>query len=362
MAHHDLADLPNLRQVLDAELAAGPDAGVAATIVGPGTRHDIAVGGNGLGGALTPESVVPWSCSSKPVGAIAFAAAWDRGKLRPDDLVAEHLPEFAVDGKDGIRVRDLLTHTTGIPDPLLQLDTQGGELPPWEQLEPLVWAVITAARPAHAPGSAMDYSPLSNWFVLDRLLAAVEGTEPGASYRATMERFGLRATLGVDPALDPAHRVRCVATPDETDGLERMLVAARLPMPGTGVWGTVSDLGAVGEVLLGCAADEDPVLAPSTVEAITATHWVSASRKELSTADFDYGLGFMTLTRLFGTQCSFRTYGHAGGNNSTLMVDPRAGVVIAVYWNRRLSDVRAVVRRVALVDAVYRDLGLTGGA
>jgi len=343
-----------LNSILDAELAAGPDAGVQLSISDAGARYDISVGGNGRAATMTADTVVPWACSSKPIGAIAFGRAWDAGRLGPDDLVADYLPEYAAAGKQAVRIRDLLTHTTGVPDPLLNLDTGGAALPSWTELEPMIWAVITAAEPVQPPGTAMSYNPISNWFTLDRVLAAVNGGAPGDSYRTTCRLLGLSATLGT-AELDPAVTVRCVATPDEEVGLSRMSVAAAQPLPGTGVWGTMRDLRAVGEALLGRTA-ADPLLAPATIEAMTSTHWLGQSRRVLSTTDFDYGLGFMTLPHLFGKKCSFRTYGHAGGNNSTLLVDPQWDMVIAVYWNCRLSDVRAVTRRVALVDAIYSDL------
>lgn len=355
MTDHALAGFPSLHSVLHAELADGPDPGVQLSISHAGARHDLSVGGNGQGAAMTADTVVPWTCSSKPIGAIAFGRAWDAGLLRPDDLVADYLPEYAAAGKHAVRIRDLLTHTTGVPDPLLDLDTDAtsGTLPSWAELEPMIWELITAAAPVRPPGTAMSYNPLSNWFTVDRVLAAVDGGKPGDSYRATCRLLGVSATLG---APDPATTVRCVATPEEELGLRRLLVAATQPLPGTGVWGTMRDLRAVGEALLACARGESPLLAQSTVEAMTSTHWPGQSRRVLSITDFDYGLGFMTLPYLFGKECSFRTYGHAGGNNSTLLVDPQWDLVVAVYWNRRLSDVRAVTRRVALVDALYRDL------
>ncbi|HEY0497664.1 MAG TPA: serine hydrolase domain-containing protein [Kutzneria sp.] len=356
MVDDSLADFPCLRDILDAELAEGPDAGVQLSISHAGVTHDVSVGGNGNGAAMTAATVVPWTCSSKPIGAIAFGRAWDAGRLRPDDLVADHLPDYAAAGKQAVRIRDLLTHTSGVPDPLLSLDTGDAALPSWAELEPMIWSVITASEPVRPPGTEMNYSPISNWFTLDRLLAAIDGGAPGDSYRATCRLLGLSATLGA-PDLDPAAIVRCVAVPEEEANLRRTSVAGALPLPGTGVWGTMRDLRVVGDSLLACAdADANPLLAPATVEAMTSTHWLGQSRRVLSTTDFDYGLGFMTLPHLFGKECSYRTYGHAGGNNSTLLVDPQWNIVIAVYWNRRLSDVRAVTRRIALVDAIYRDL------
>jgi len=50
--------------------------------------------------------------------AITSAAAWlliQEGKLSVDERVADIVPEFATNGKEGIRVEQLMTHTAGFP-------------------------------------------------------------------------------------------------------------------------------------------------------------------------------------------------------------------------------------------------------
>lgn len=357
-----LAGFPRLGEVLAAELGPGAEAGVQLSIAHQGRLFDLAVGENGRSAPMTPQAVVPWTCSSKPIGALAFGRAWDAGLIHPDHPVAEYLPEYGAAGKSRVRIRDLLTHTTGVPDPLagVDVDSAGGALPGWDELEQVVWEVIVAAEPKQPPGTAMMYNPLANWFTLDRVLAAVNGGGSGDSYRDTCRMLGLSATLGLARS-SAASAVRCVAAAGEEENLRRVSIASTLPLPGTGVWGTMRDLRAVGEALLACtdaaaSASGPALLAPATAEAMTCTHWPAKSRRLLSTTDFDYGLGFMTLPHLFGDQCSYRAYGHAGGNNSALLVDPQNRVVLAVYWNRRLADVPTVTRRKALVDAVYQDL------
>lgn len=54
-----------------------------------------------------------WSCS-KPVCSLAALILIDRGLLDPDAPVAHYWPEFAANGKHDIRVRHLLSHTSGV--------------------------------------------------------------------------------------------------------------------------------------------------------------------------------------------------------------------------------------------------------
>ncbi len=352
-----LADLglTGTRDLLHAEIEHGLQSGAVLSVSYRGEVVDVVAGDNGAGAPLAAETTVPWTCSSKPLGAIAFAAAWEAGAVDPETPVVEVLPEFTGGGKDLVRVRDLLAHTTGIPEPMASVDTAGADITSWDDVDALIWSTICAAGTTAEPGSAMIYNPVTNWFVLDRVLNALGGGAPGDSYRSLFERLGLSATLGADWTLPGERRVEVVAAPDQRAGLEAMQLASALPLPGVGVWGTVGDLRVVGEVLLGGGA---PVIGPAAVEALTTTRWPGTPDRFVVDTDFAYGLGVMTGRLVMGRRCSDRVYGHAGGNTSTLLVDPTFDLVVAVYWNGRQNDVRTVGRRYALVRALYRDLGL----
>ena len=75
---------------------------------------DAALGENRPGEPLTRGHLMLWLSSTKPVPAVAVAQLWERGLLELDDPVALHVPEFAANGKEGITLRHLLTHTAGI--------------------------------------------------------------------------------------------------------------------------------------------------------------------------------------------------------------------------------------------------------
>lgn len=352
--------LGSVRALLDAEVERGLETGVQLAVSFRGERVETATGTDGAGGPLTSDTYVPWTCSAKPVGALAFGRAWESGVVDLDTRVADVLPEFAAGGKDQVRVRDLLTHTTGLAEPLMAL-TAGAvtSATSWADVDALIWSVICQAPAGSLPGAAMTYNPVTHWFVLDRLLNALAGGDPGDTYRAMLDTLGLTATLGVDPQQPAEQRVTVGSSEESSTGLEYMELASVLPLPGVGVWGTMRDLRVVGEVLLARGVLGDGrVVGSSTVEALTSTHWPGSGHRSICDTDFPYGLGLMTQPALFGRRCSARTFGHAGGNTSTLLVDPLFDLVVAVYWNGRLDDVKTVARRYALVRALYDDLGL----
>src|SRR5579864_1418506 len=53
---------------------------------------------------------------TKPVTATAVMLLVERGKVTLDDRVADFVPTFAQQGKGDVRIRHLLTHTSGLPD------------------------------------------------------------------------------------------------------------------------------------------------------------------------------------------------------------------------------------------------------
>ena len=67
---------------------------------------------------LAPDSVLHWASVSKPLVAVAIMQLAEAGKLSLDDPVTEHVPYFSMAdprAKD-ITLRQLLTHTAGMPD------------------------------------------------------------------------------------------------------------------------------------------------------------------------------------------------------------------------------------------------------
>ncbi len=66
---------------------------------------------------ITPHTLFELASVSKTFTATSVLILYDRGKLSLDDDVRKHLPELPVyDKSHAIRIRDLLQHTSGLPD------------------------------------------------------------------------------------------------------------------------------------------------------------------------------------------------------------------------------------------------------
>jgi CubicO group peptidase (beta-lactamase class C family) len=65
---------------------------------------------------MRKDTVFDLASLTKPIAtAAAVLVLVDQGRLDPNDLVAKYLPAFACNGKENVRLRHLLTHTSGLP-------------------------------------------------------------------------------------------------------------------------------------------------------------------------------------------------------------------------------------------------------
>jgi len=103
--------------------------------------------------------------------AVTSAALWllaQDGKIAFDDFVSQYVPEFAANGKESIRVENLLTHTAGFPS---------------AKFDPLEWDDPERRRSRFAswtvewePGSRFEYHPASSMWVVAELIERISGT------------------------------------------------------------------------------------------------------------------------------------------------------------------------------------------
>src|SRR5688572_4504951 len=115
---------------------------------------------------MTPDSIMLWLSSGKPLTAVAVARLWERGLLGLDDPIVKFIPEFAAHGKETITLRHLLTHTA----PLRMLDT-GWPAASWEQIIGRIAAM--RPEPRWVPGRTAGYSAHLTWFILGEIVRRV---------------------------------------------------------------------------------------------------------------------------------------------------------------------------------------------
>lgn len=119
---------------------------------------------------VTPETPLCIFSASKGVTAALIHLLDERGVLHVGDPVAEYLPGFARNGKEGITLAHVLSHRAGVPnvpEEVLDLDRIGD----WEYQRELMYA----AKPVHRPGKRQAYHAVSGGNVLGEVVRAATG-------------------------------------------------------------------------------------------------------------------------------------------------------------------------------------------
>jgi CubicO group peptidase (beta-lactamase class C family) len=113
-----------------------------------------------------------WYVVYSATKAITSAAAWlliQEGKLALDDRVSDLVPEFGTNGKDGVRVEQLFTHTAGFP-------TAPYAQPEWGDRQARLRR-FSAWRLNFAPGTQFVYHPTSSMWVIAELIERLSGMD-----------------------------------------------------------------------------------------------------------------------------------------------------------------------------------------
>ncbi len=111
--------------------------------------------------------------ASKAVTAMLIHLLDERRLVHLDDPVVEYIPEFAPHGKDGITLRQLLTHRAGIPT------VRGARMDDAELLQQpeAILQLLCRARPLSVPGRRLSYHALTGGFIFAEVVRRVTGRD-----------------------------------------------------------------------------------------------------------------------------------------------------------------------------------------
>ncbi len=262
--------------------------------------------------------------------AISALQEVERGNVRLDAPVADYLPAFAENGKQDITVRQLLTHTSGLP-----AEVQLWKLPPAERVP-----AVLGLRPENEPGTHYTYSD-PNMITLGLLVERVSGRslDEVVSERIT-EPLGMSDT-GYRPAEQLHHRI---AATEYQRNPDRGMVRGRVhdenawSLGGVagqaGIFASAGDLAVLGQALLnGGAYGDHRILSESTVESMLRN-------ENTEFPGSAHGLGFELDQRFYmGGLSGPRTAGHTGFTGTSLVLD-RDSRSVAVLLSNRVHPTR----------------------
>ena len=120
---------------------------------------------------MTEDTVFDMASLTKClVTATAVMQLYEAHKLQFDDPVAKYLPEFAVNGKQAVTIRELLTHYSGLPEDIDLKDAWGLGAP--DKAEG-IWRAMNATLET-VPGTHFKYSDI-NFITLGALVEKISG-------------------------------------------------------------------------------------------------------------------------------------------------------------------------------------------
>jgi CubicO group peptidase (beta-lactamase class C family) len=287
---------------------------------------DIAVGDARLGTPMTTDTVVPWQCNTKPVTATAVCQLLERGLVDLEAPVVTYIPEFGAHGKQGVTIRQLLSHTAGF-----SFDPPGVTMRPvpWDDVEGLV--CDASLMDGWTPGAAFRYSAWLGYAALGVVVSRVDG-RPFSQY-VRDEVFGPLGMpdcwLGVSPDAVEEVASRMASLYDTSGPQPVALVGGGMYQsrhleacyPATGGVGPVRQLARLWESLRQAVAGGNE----NAVRAGTAQAMVRQGVGH-------YGLGVMVSPGYFGDWCPM-AFGHDGMQSTQAFVDPDSQVVIVAAVN-----------------------------
>ncbi|GIF20803.1 CubicO group peptidase (beta-lactamase class C family) [Actinoplanes tereljensis] len=257
--------------------------------------------------------------AGKPVMAMLVHRLARQGALRLDDPIARHWPEFAEHGKDGITIRHVLRHRSGLP---YARSIRGDALiaTRWDRSV----RALARARPHSAPGAVCAYHVLSHGFLLGEVVRRVTGRPLPGVFRDEMFAPAKMRHSRLGP---PGSRVPMRGGPVVPRALFNRRAVRDAVIPAATVSSTARDLAAFYQSLL----DDGSWREATTPTSEGETDLVSGIPIRWSEG---FQLGQPGRARFFGSRADPLAFGHNGSNACFGWADPGRRLVVAYLTNR----------------------------
>lgn len=280
---------------------------------------------------MTEDTLFDVASMTKPIAtATAVMQLVEQGRLRLDDPIAKYWPEFKANGKEGITVRQALTHYSGLR---AVLDVSKD----WSGYEAAIKR-IEVERPMLAPGAGFIYSDI-NFIALGELVRRVSGLLLDMYCAQNIfAPLGMRDTI-FKPAADLKPRV---APTEFRQGVLRwgeVHDTAAYRMGGVaghaGLFSTAGDLSVFAQMLLdGGSANGARILSPLSVEKMTLPQ-TPPGKQAMRGFGWDIDSPFASNR---GDLFPLGSYGHTGFTGTSMWIDPVSGTYVIVLTNRVHPD------------------------
>lgn len=278
-----------------------------------------------FGKAQNPDAMFLLGSISKPINVTALMTLYDQSKFQLDDQLHKWLPQFKGGGREQVTMRQVLTHTSGLPDQL----PENNELR--RKHTPLAEFAEHAARAelSFSPGTKYQYSSMGI-LLAARVAELISGTDIRVLVdRTVFQPLGMRHSaqgLGrfkitdfVSMQTDRAAAESGAGDPSAKDWDWNSAYWRGFGAPWGGVHSSGPDLG---RWLAEFLAAKGTVLKPETERLMVANQNPPGLTSR--------GLGFVVGGGLGGRGCSEKTFGHTGSTGTIAWADPATQTICVV--------------------------------
>jgi CubicO group peptidase (beta-lactamase class C family) len=291
-----------------------------------------------FGQAGTPKAMFLLGSITKPLTAVATMVLADRGELRLADRVMKFIPEFSEGDRQKVTIEHLLTHTSGLPDQLVENNALRARHAP---LSEFVRATVRAPL-LFAPASKYHYQSMGILLAAEIVERVTKRTLPEFLEKEVFTPLGMARTvlgLGKFEKADMVSSQTKHAAPESGGGDSKARdwdwnsdYWRRLAAPWGGAHSTAADLSVF---LRSFLHPDGRVLREETARRMVQNHTEGLAARR--------GLGFALGPAGFGKGCSEKAFGHSGSTGTLAWADPATDTTCVILTSLPASVSRDTI-------------------
>jgi CubicO group peptidase (beta-lactamase class C family) len=293
--------------------------------------------------AAEPDTLWLLYSNTKVITTSALWVLVEDGALTFNDRIADHVPEFAKNGKGEITVTQVLTHQGGFPGSAMPLPQAA-----WTD-HALLRRLVCDFTLEWTPGSRVQYHPAAAHWTAAVLIEALAKTDYRDFIRnRVIEPLGLGHELFVGLPDQQAARASEMHQPDEGGRQAKMAdentdAFRRAGVPGGGGFATARAMAAFYQMMVqGGRLNGTRIVSPRMVQYVTRNFTADRVDSYMGMAMHrglgPHSRGDTPFIRGLGSIGSPRTFGHGGVGSSYCWGDPESGVSFSYLSNSRVPD------------------------
>jgi CubicO group peptidase (beta-lactamase class C family) len=362
----------DVRNELATNLDSGADVGASVAVIVDGrTVVDI------WGGHVDEARTEPWQrdtiinvwSTTKTMAALCALVLADRGELDLHSPVARYWPEFKENGKEGIEVRHVLSHSAGLSG--WQEPMEPSDLYDWDKATSL----LAAQEPWWEPGTASGYHAVTQGYLVGEIVRRISGVSIGTFFdREIAGPLGADFHIGTGAEHDDRVAKVIPPPPLPIEGLDPESVAVRTftnprlaaeqswdvewrrsEIPAAGGHGNARSVVTVQSVLA-CGGEVNGVRVLSQAGCEAVLEEVSYTTDIVLGVPLRFGMGYGLTSPDTPLGPNPRTCFWGGWGGSLILIDLDARMVVAYVMNKMGEGTLGDFRGIGMAFGAYAGL------